>query len=68
VPADIEDMAAELYESGDYEEAKMMFQILTRCFPTYADGYNWLGLIDLKEEAASSASKRALIEESSKSN
>ncbi|MDX1990173.1 MAG: hypothetical protein SFV17_26005 [Candidatus Obscuribacter sp.] len=50
VPADIEDMAAELYESGDYDEAKRMFEILTRLFPTYAEGYNWLGLIDLKEE------------------
>lgn len=50
VPGDIEEIAAGLYESGDIEEARKMFQVLTRCFPTYAEGYNWLGLIDLQED------------------
>jgi len=49
VPGDIEEIAASLFEAGEDEEARKLFNVLTRCFPTYADGYNWLGLIDLRE-------------------
>lgn len=50
VPGDIEEIAASLYESGDNAEARKLLQVLTRCFPAYAEGYNWLGLIDLRED------------------
>jgi len=49
VPSDIEDIAIDLYESGQDAEARKLLQVLTRCFPSYAEGYNWLGLIDLRE-------------------
>lgn len=50
VPGDIEEIAAGFYESGDYEEASKLFRLLTRSFPSYAEGYNSLGLIDLRED------------------
>lgn len=49
VPDDVEESAEEHYRSGRYDEAKRMFNLLVRCFPTYAEGFNYLGLIALDE-------------------
>jgi tetratricopeptide (TPR) repeat protein len=49
VPDDVEELAQEHYRSGRYDEAKRIFHLLVRCFPSYAEGYNYLGLIALEE-------------------
>src|SRR5262249_53341880 len=49
MPLDLEDFAADLYRNGNYDEARALFSLLTRVFPEYAEGYNYLGLLALKE-------------------
>lgn len=49
VPPDFEDYAISLYDSRKLDEAKKLFSLLVRCFPNYAEGYNYLGLIALAE-------------------
>jgi hypothetical protein len=55
VPDDIEEEAADLIDSLQYKEAKARFELLTRCFPNYAEGFNYLGLIALREESPKDA-------------
>lgn len=50
VPGDIEEAAADLLNKGDLIQARMMFRLLTESFEGYAEGYNYLGLIALREE------------------
>lgn len=50
VPSDFEDYATSLYQSGKMKEAKRLFALLVRCFPNFAEGYNYLGLIALAED------------------
>lgn len=45
VPPDTEEQAAGFYESGEYEKAGAIFRLLIDCFPHYAEGHNYLGLI-----------------------
>lgn len=45
VPPDTEEHAAGYYERGEYEKAAALFRLLVDCFPSYAEGYNYLGLI-----------------------
>jgi len=45
----MEEFAGGLYRAGNYDQAKALFLLLTRCFPQYAEGYNYLGLIALNE-------------------
>lgn len=45
VPPDTEEQAAGFYERGEYEKAGAIFQLLIDCFPGYAEGHNYLGLI-----------------------
>jgi tetratricopeptide (TPR) repeat protein len=47
VPPEIEEQAADLYNRHDYDHAAAIFQLLIDCFDSYADGYNYLGLIAL---------------------
>jgi tetratricopeptide (TPR) repeat protein len=55
VPIGMEEFAENLYREGNYTEAKPLFELLTRCFPEYAEGYNYLGLIALNENLAKEA-------------
>lgn len=55
VPDDLEEYAADIFASGDLETAKQIFLLLVRCFPAYAEGYNYLGLIALQERAPKEA-------------
>jgi tetratricopeptide (TPR) repeat protein len=45
VPPDTEEQAAGFYERGEYEKADAIFRLLIDCFPSYAEGHNYLGLI-----------------------
>ncbi len=45
VPMEAEEDAAALYEKGRLDEAEAAFLVLTDCFPGYAEGWNYLGLI-----------------------
>jgi len=45
---DVEQMAAELYRAGKFDEALAAFELLTASFPNYAEGHNYLGLIHLE--------------------
>ena len=45
VPPDTEEQAAGFYERGEYEKADAIFRLLIDCFPNYAEGHNYLGLI-----------------------
>lgn len=49
VPPDTEEHAAGFYERGEYERAKAVFLLLVDCFPGYAEGYNYLGLVALAQ-------------------
>ncbi len=48
VNGDVEDMASEMYRTGDHEAAIAAFQLLVDSFPDYAEGHNYLGLIYLE--------------------
>lgn len=48
VPTDIEEMASGHYERGENDRAEAMFRYLVELFPTYAEGWNYLGLIALR--------------------
>ena len=48
-PPEVEEMAEKYYSEREYEKAKAIFTILTKCFEDYAEGYNYLGLIALEE-------------------
>jgi tetratricopeptide (TPR) repeat protein len=50
VPGDIEEAAAALLDKGDLIQARTIFRLLTESFEGYAEGYNYLGLIALREE------------------
>ena len=50
VPDDIEEFADDIYRAGDYAHAKPLFALLTRCFPNWAEGHNYMGLMALKEQ------------------
>ncbi len=50
VPPDIEEEASDLYQQGDYKQARAIFGLLVEAFDTYAEGYNYLGLIALREQ------------------
>jgi tetratricopeptide (TPR) repeat protein len=49
VSPDVEEFAAALYQAEDYDSATAAFELLTDCFPRYAEGHNYLGLIALKQ-------------------
>jgi len=44
---DVEELAADLYQSGNYDAATSAFKLLTVSFPGYAEGHNYLGLMNL---------------------
>jgi tetratricopeptide (TPR) repeat protein len=50
VPGEAEEEAADWFEKGDYDGAQAVFRMLIDCFPDYADGYNYLGLIALERD------------------
>ncbi len=42
---DEEERAKALYLNGEHDKADALFRLFVECYPTYADGYNYLGLI-----------------------
>lgn len=50
VPYDVEEMAVGYFERGQWERAAGAFRLLVECYPDYADGHNFLGLIELERE------------------
>ena len=50
VPPETMEQVAGLYERGEYERADAVCRLLIACFPTYADGHNYLGLIALEQD------------------
>lgn len=49
-PAEAEEQAAEMYERGAFDQAEAVFRLLIECFPGYAEGWNYLGLIALRRD------------------
>jgi tetratricopeptide (TPR) repeat protein len=49
VPPDAEEHAVGLYERGRLTEADRAFRLFVACFPSYAEGHNYLGLIALEQ-------------------
>jgi len=47
ISGDVEEMASELYRSGDHDAATAAFTLLVESFPNYAEGQNYLGLLAL---------------------
>lgn len=47
VPNEVEEFASSLYSKGQLDEAETRFKLLIECFDGYAEGYNYLGLIEL---------------------
>jgi tetratricopeptide (TPR) repeat protein len=47
-PPDIREMFEESFERGDGERLRAGFQMLADCFADYAEGHNYLGVIDLE--------------------
>jgi tetratricopeptide (TPR) repeat protein len=48
VPPETEELATELFDKGEIDRAEKVFGLLVEAFPTYADGWNYLGLIALR--------------------
>jgi tetratricopeptide (TPR) repeat protein len=55
VPPETEEMATGLYDKGEIDRAEKVFGLLVDAFPTYADGWNYLGLIALRRGELPSA-------------
>jgi tetratricopeptide (TPR) repeat protein len=55
VPPDTEEHAAGYYERGDYDRARKIFGLLVECFEGYAEGYNYLGLIEYQQQRLEAA-------------
>jgi len=47
LPGEIEEEFAHIFESGEADRAEKLFRFAIECFPGYAEGYNYLGLIAL---------------------
>lgn len=47
INGDVEKMTSDLYQSSDHDAAISAFNLLTECFPGYAEDHNYLGLIHL---------------------
>jgi tetratricopeptide (TPR) repeat protein len=45
VPQDVEDLASDAYEKGEWDRAEAIFGLLAESFDHYAEGYNFLGCI-----------------------
>ena len=48
VDADMEEKAAGFYERGEYDQAERLFRLFVDAYPSYAEGWNYLGLIALR--------------------
>lgn len=48
VPHEADEEVHELYEQGKYDEVVARARLLTEAFPTFADGFNLLGLVALE--------------------
>lgn len=55
VPGELEEMAAESWEKGDLDTSEKIFGLLVEAFPSYAEGWNYLGLIALRRGEHDSA-------------
>jgi len=55
VSVDAEEHAVGLYERGQYAEAERAFRLFVACFPSYAEGHNYLGLIALAQHRTEDA-------------
>jgi len=49
-PPDTEEHVAGFYERRELARAEAIFRLFTECFESYAEGYNYLGLIALEQE------------------
>lgn len=58
VPPDVEEHVADFYDRGEYDQAEVLFRLLTDCFDDYPEGYNYLGLISLHHEKLEEAMGR----------
>jgi tetratricopeptide (TPR) repeat protein len=58
VSPDVEEFAADLYRRKAFDGATAAFELLTECFPKYAEGHNYLGLIALDQGDLDKASQR----------
>lgn len=58
VPPEMEEMAAASWEKGDLERAEKIFELLVDAFPSYAEGWNYLGLIALRRGEHEAAIER----------
>ncbi len=47
IPADAVEEIAELYRKGDHDRVQSLAQLFVECFPSYAEGHNYLGLVAL---------------------
>jgi tetratricopeptide (TPR) repeat protein len=48
VPSEEWEKLAQLYDSGKYDEAEAIARMLTECWPNFAEGFNYLGLIAME--------------------
>ena len=55
VPPEAEEHAANLYEKRELDRAEAVFRLLVECYPRYAEGYNYLGLIALERSRPADA-------------
>lgn len=47
LPPDVEEELSDIYRAGDLDRADKLFRLAVECFPAYAEGHNYLGLIAL---------------------
>lgn len=45
---DMEEKAAGYYQRGEYDRAERLFRLFVEAYPSYAEGWNYLGLIALR--------------------
>lgn len=55
VPPEAWEKLGALFQRGDYDEAEALARLLTECWPNFAEGYNYLGLVALEREELDAA-------------
>jgi tetratricopeptide (TPR) repeat protein len=54
-PPDAWEELSTLYERGEYEDAEALARLLTECWPNFARGFNYLGLIAMERDELEAA-------------
>jgi len=57
LPPEGDERIGSLFDKGDYDQVEALARLFLDCFPDYADGHNYLGLVALERERLEEAAE-----------